>query len=184
MKSRSFVVFFCVFALVAALILPGFMLAKSQDVNVLGITSQAPVEGQDAVYEGAPLTDYENAVAALINSTREANGLNALAADDSLNTIADLRSQDMMARNYFSHYSPENTNVFDLMRANGVGFKYGGENLAQSSPASAGTADGFLNAWLNSPTHKDNILGAHYTKIGVSMVEIDQRRVVTTVFTN
>ena len=41
-----------------------------------------------------------------------------------------------------------------------------------------------MNAWLNSPTHRDNILRAQYTKIGVSMAEVDSRRIVTTVFTN
>jgi len=70
------------------------------------------------------------------------------------------------------------------MRASGVSFRYAGENLAQSAPASVGTPEGFMNAWMNSPTHMANILRAQYTKIGVSMVEIDSRRVVTTVFTN
>ncbi|MCE5329207.1 CAP domain-containing protein [bacterium] len=184
MKSKSLIVFLCVFALAVSIILPAFVLTKNQDISVLGISAEASNNTVSLSLKSAPLTDYENTIAALINNTRAANGLNALSSDDLLNNIANLRSQDMMARNYFSHYTPENTNVFDLMRANGVGFRYGGENLAQSSPASAGTVEGFLNAWLNSPTHRDNILGSHYTKIGVSMIEIDSRRVLTTVFTN
>ncbi|MDD5659215.1 MAG: CAP domain-containing protein [Actinomycetota bacterium] len=184
MKSKSLVVFFCVFALALSLVLPGFLPGNNIDISVLGISTEVPNNIQNLSYKNSSLTDYENAIASLINNTRVANGLNALAADEALNGIADLRSQDMMDRNYFSHYSPENTNVFDLMRANGISFRYGGENLAQSAPASAGTTDGFLNAWLNSPTHKSNILGANYAKIGVSMSETSDRRVVTTVFTN
>ena len=130
------------------------------------------------------MNDYENQVAAMINNVREQNGINAIAADGLLNEVATIRSQDLINRNYFSHYTPEGTNVFDVMRANGVSYRYAGENLAQSAPASAGTVDGFLNAWMNSPTHMANILRAQYTKIGVSIVEVDSRRVVTTVFTN
>lgn len=175
-------VFFCVLAITSLIVLPGFI--AGNDISVLGVVTDKGNTSATISLSSSVLTDYENAIAALINNTREANGLNALASDGSLNDIADIRSLDMLNRNYFSHYTPEGTNVFDLMRANGVGFKYGGENLAQSAPASAGTPEGFLNAWLNSPTHKDNILGSHYSKIGVSMVEIDSRRIVTTVFIN
>jgi uncharacterized protein YkwD len=159
--------------------------STTQKINVLG-TSQESSNNQGATVTllGANMSDYENAIAAMINNVRVDNGLNAIAADGLLNTVATIRSTDLMNRNYFSHYTPEGTNVFDTMRANGVSYSYAGENLAQSAPASAGTPDGFLNAWLNSPTHKANILRAQYTKIGVSMVEIDSRRVVTTVFTN
>jgi uncharacterized protein YkwD len=120
----------------------------------------------------------------MINNIRVANGLNALAFDGSLNDVAKVRSQDLIDRNYFSHYTPEGTNVFNLMKSMNVGYRYAGENLAQCAPASIGTPEAFLNAWMNSPTHMANILRAQYTLIGVSMVEIDSRRVVTTVFTN
>jgi uncharacterized protein YkwD len=157
----------------------------NKNINVLGKaikTNQAPTG--TVVSKEASLTDYENAIAALINNVREQNGLNALAADDSLTEVARQRSQDLINRNYFSHYTPEGTNVFDLMRSMGISFRYAGENLAQSSPASIGSPEAFLNAWLNSPSHKANILRPQYTKIGVGMVEIDSRRVVTTVFSN
>jgi uncharacterized protein YkwD len=155
-----------------------------QSINVLGVSTT----GNSSTVEAAPLannmSEYENTIAAMINNVRVSNGLSPLAADSSLKEVADIRSQDLMNRNYFSHYTPEGTNVFDIMRSMGIGFSYAGENLAQSAPASAGTCEGFLNAWMNSPTHKDNILRAQYTKIGVSMVEIDSRRIVTTVFSN
>ena len=157
----------------------------TKNINVLGKTintNKAPVG--IVISKEAALTDYENAIAALINNVREQNGLNALAADESLTEVARQRSQDLINRNYFSHYTPEGTNVFDLMRSMGISFRCAGENLAQSSPASIGTPEAFLNAWLNSPTHRDNILRSQYTKIGVGMVEIDSRRVVTTVFSN
>jgi len=158
---------------------------SAQSISVLGVSTVANnTENAEALPEANGMDDYENAIAAMINNIREDNGLNAIAADGSLNVVAEIRSQDLINRNYFSHYTPEGTNVFNVMKDNGVSYRYAGENLAQSSPASAGTAEAFINAWVNSPTHMANILRAQYTKIGVSMVEIDSRRVVTTVFTN
>ncbi|MHB1347967.1 MAG: CAP domain-containing protein [Candidatus Humimicrobiaceae bacterium] len=158
---------------------------STQGIDVLGTQITASnTQSAEVLPKAAEMDDYENAIAAMINNIREQNGVNAIAADGTLNEVAEIRSSDLINRNYFSHYTPEGDNVFDVMRGMGVSFRYAGENLAQSAPASAGTVDGFLNAWLNSPTHRANILRAQYKKIGVSMVEIDQRRVVTTVFTN
>src|SRR5665647_949081 len=132
----------------------------------------------------AVLGDYENAVAALINSYRVSSGLNAIAYEPTLTYIAKLRSQDLMDRGYFAHYTPEGTNVFDLFRANGINFKIGGENLGQAMPARIGSPEAFLNAWQNSSSHNANMLRAGYNYIGVGMVDNGDRIVVTTVFTN
>ena len=153
------------------------------DVQGKSVTSisnglSSPVE------KGAALTDYENQVAALINNIRVENGLAPVAADGLLTDIAIARSQDMINRNYFSHYTPEGTNVFNFLRGSGISYQYAGENLAQCQPASIGSPEAFLNAWMNSPSHRANILRAQYGKIGVSMVETEGRRVVTTIFTN
>ncbi len=137
-----------------------------------------------AIVKEAALTDYENQVAALINNVRVENGLAPVAADGALTDVAIARSQDMINRNYFSHYTPEGTNVFNFLRGAGISYSYAGENLAQCQPASVGSPEAFLNAWMNSPSHRANILRAQYGKIGVSMVEVEGRRVVTTVFTN
>jgi len=170
---------------VAAIIFITTTASTTQSINVLGVAQTSiSTSNAEVTLNAKEMNDYENAVAAMINNVRVDNGLNAIAADGLLNEVATIRSQDLINRNYFSHYTPEGTNVFDVMRASGVSYRYAGENLAQSAPASVGTPEGFMNAWMNSPTHMANILRAQYTKIGVSMVEIDSRRVVTTVFTN
>ena len=170
---------------VAAIIFITTTASTTQSINVLGVAQTSiSTSNAEVTLNAKEMNDYENAVAAMINNVRVDNGLNAIAADGLLNEVATIRSQDLINRNYFSHYTPEGTNVFDVMRASGVSYRYAGENLAQSAPASVGTPEGFLNAWMNSPTHMANILRAQYTKIGVSMVEVDSRRVVTTVFTN
>lgn len=160
-------------------------LAPISKIEVLGKTATNinSYNGTNVVKEAA-LNDYENQVAALINNVRVENGLAPVAADGALTDVAIARSQDMINRNYFSHYTPEGTTVFNFLRGAGIGYRYAGENLAQCMPASIGSPEAFLNAWLNSPSHRANILRAQYGKIGVSMVETDGRRVVTTIFTN
>ena len=133
---------------------------------------------------GVNLTDYEAAILYLINTVRAGNGLAALQPNQSLTDISRTRSGDMLARDYFSHYTPEGKTVFNILRECGIQFNSAGENLAHSKPADIGTADAFLNAWMNSPTHAANILRDKYGIIGVGMAENGGRRVVTTVFRN
>jgi uncharacterized protein YkwD len=158
--------------------------ASKIEVRGNSVSINTAVKTEAANAPSAVLNEYENAIAALINNHRVENGLNAIAYDGTLTNVAKLRSQDLMDRNYFSHYTPEGTNVFNLLRANGVNFKIGGENLAQAMPASIGTPEAFLNAWSNSPSHNANMLRVGYGLIGVGMVDNGDRIVVTTVFTN
>jgi uncharacterized protein YkwD len=132
----------------------------------------------------ANLNDFESAILYLINNTRASNGLGALQTNQTLTDIARARCNDMLANSYFAHYTPDGRNIFNFLKESGVSYVNGGENLAQSSPASSGTPEAFMNAWMASPTHKANILRAVYSKIGVGISENGGRRVVTTVFTN
>jgi len=132
----------------------------------------------------ANLNAYEQQILNQINAIRAANGLNALAPNQALTDIARSRSADMLSRGYFSHYTPEGTNIFNILKANGIGYRNAGENLAHSMPASAGSPEVFANAWMNSPTHAANILRPQYRSIGIGVAENNGRRVVTTVFTN
>jgi len=134
--------------------------------------------------DSANLSVYEQQVLALLNNIRVANGLSPLAPNQSLTDISRNRSADMLDRGYFSHYTPEGTNIFNILRANGISYKNAGENLAQSMPASAGSPEAFVNAWMNSSAHAANILKPQYARIGIGLAENNGRRVVTTVFMN
>lgn len=139
---------------------------------------------QNASADSANLSVYEQQVLALLNNIRVANGLSPLAPNQSLTDISRTRSTDMLDRGYFSHYTPEGTNIFNILRANGISYKNAGENLAQSMPASAGSPEAFVNAWMNSSAHAANILKPQYARIGIGLAENNGRRVVTTVFMN
>jgi uncharacterized protein YkwD len=154
-------------------------------IDVKGtITSQGNDSPAVVSKPTAELNDYENAVAALINDYRVNSGLNAIAFEPTLTYIAKYRSQDLMDRNYWSHYTPEGTTVFNLFKENGVKYKIGGENLGQATPADIGSPEAFLGAWQNSSSHNANMLRVGYNYIGVGMVSNGDRIVVTTVFTN
>ncbi len=155
--------------------------AQAPEQNTVQADSPAPAQVQN---QGANLNGYEQQVLALINNIRTAHGLQPLAPSQALTNVARSRSADMLSRNYFSHYTPEGTNIFDLLRANGIGYRNGGENLAHAMPASAGSPQVFADAWMNSPSHRDNILRGAYGQVGIGIAENSGRRVVTTVFTN
>jgi len=179
-------VLFILAAAVVLLVISVFM-ASSACPSVIDVKGTSSSQGNETTINlkpAAELNDYENAVAALINDYRVASGLNAIAYEPTLTYVAKYRSQDLMDRNYWSHYTPEGTTVFNLLKANGVKYTIGGENLGQATPADIGSPEAFLNAWQNSPSHNANMLRVGYNYIGVGMVENGDRIVVTTVFTN
>lgn len=185
-RNLKNIVVFTATAVVVLLVISMFLAAAPDSaIEVKG--SSATQEHTSTATAGKPqavLNDYENAVAALINNYRVSSGINAIAYEPTLTYIAKFRSQDLMDRGYFSHYTPEGTTVFDLLRANGITAKIRGENLGQAMPAEIGTPEAFLNAWQNSSSHNANMLRVVYNYIGVGMVDNGDRIVVTTVFTN
>ena len=158
--------------------------AAKNSPEVKGTNDNAAADTNPQPQPQASLNDYEAAVLYLINTIRAENGLGALTANQALNNIARSRSTDLLNRNYFSHYTPEGKTIFNFLKENGIGYSNAGENLAHSMPAGIGSPDAFMNAWMNSPSHKANILRGAYTQIGISVVDNGDRKVLTTVFTN
>jgi len=124
----------------------------------------------------------EAEILSLINRTRASHGLGTLSSNQMLTDLARLRSSDMVSRNYFSHHSPDGRNIKHIFSEYGVTYKNFGENLGNASPASYGSPGAFLNAWMNSPSHRDNMLRSNYTLIGVGVIDGGGRRVVTVLF--
>ncbi|MFZ3385997.1 MAG: CAP domain-containing protein [Candidatus Hydromicrobium sp.] len=159
---------------------------KEYKAEVLGnaITIKATEIAAAPVESTTNLNEFEAAVLYLINTIRVSNGLGALQPNQMLTDIARSRCNDMIVNSYFSHYTPDGRNIFNIFRENGVSYVNAGENLGQSSPASYGTPEAFADAWMASPTHKANILRSVYSKIGIGVVDGEGRRVVATVFIN
>jgi uncharacterized protein YkwD len=115
------------------------------------------------------MTALEQAMFDDINALRVQNGLPALAPDPALLSLARERSADMAARNYFSHTTPEGLTVFDLMEQRGVAYGWAGENLARNNYPEAETEQVAFDSLVASPPHFQNMLGAHYMRMGVGV---------------
>jgi len=113
--------------------------------------------------EASPLKSLEDQVITLVNKERAARGLAALKTNWELSRVARLKSQDMIDKNYFSHTSPTYGSPFSMMQKFGLRFSAGGENIAYGQR----TPQEVMNAWMNSPGHRANILSSAYTHIGV-----------------
>lgn len=109
----------------------------------------------------------EEKVVALTNAERAKYGLNALQVDKPLMAAAREKSQDMYKHNYFSHTSPTFGSPFDRLDALGISYIYSGENIAKGYK----TAENVVQAWMNSEGHRENILNANFTHIGVGYVK-------------
>jgi len=124
-------------------------------------------------YRPVDLDDIERVFLSYINEARMQNGLGALLPSQELTTFAEERCDDMVTRNYFSHYTPEGDRPE---------FRPIGEILGRASPPSLGTAENFLEAWLDSQSHREVILDQAYRRIGIAIVDSDDTRIVTIIF--
>ncbi len=109
----------------------------------------------------------EQQVIDLVNKQRAANGLSMLTGNWELSRVARYKSQDMIDKNYFSHTSPTYGSPFRMMEAFGIRFSAAGENIAYGQR----TPQEVMNAWMNSPGHRANILSATYNQIGVGVAK-------------
>ncbi|HHW47726.1 MAG TPA: SafA/ExsA family spore coat assembly protein [Clostridiaceae bacterium] len=107
----------------------------------------------------------EDEVIKLVNAERAKRGLAALKANWQLSRVARYKSQDMVNKGYFSHTSPTYGSPFKMMESFGLKFSAAGENIAYGQR----TPQEVMNAWMNSPGHRSNILNPSYNEIGVGL---------------
>ena len=140
----------------------------------------------------------ESRIHELINEERTKLGLNPLSYDPALAVIAEAHTKDMIARNYFSHNSPEGTTAID--RGNNAGYdctknlgKLTSEGIAENlalTPVGNSEECGKLytgehiasctvTGWMNSPAHKKNIITETYDKEGIGVERIENEFYIT-----
>lgn len=102
----------------------------------------------------------------LTNQQREKDGLSDLSYNEKLANAAALKAQDMFNQNYWAHYGPQGETPWDFILKAGYQYEYAGENLAKNFLFSQGVVD----AWMNSPTHRENILRKDYSEVGFAIV--------------
>lgn len=105
-------------------------------------------------------------VIAQTNQRRQQLGLPALTTNSVLSTAAQLKAADMFANQYWAHTSPQGKEPWDFIRSAGYSYQAAGENLARDF---MGTSE-MIDAWMNSPTHRANIVNSRYQEIGIAVV--------------
>jgi len=113
----------------------------------------------------------------LLNQERKSSGLQSLKENTVLDNAASLKAQDILEKDYFSHQSPEGVSPWHWFKIAGYNYKIAGENLA------IGFLDsGEVNrAWLDSPSHKANLLNSNYKDVGIAVLTGDFQGNETTV---
>lgn len=127
---------------------------------------EAPV-AKPSTTSNQSFSEFEKQVVDLTNAERAKAGLSPLQIYAPLMAVARDKSEDMASNNYFSHTSPTYGSPFDQMKSAGISYRAAGENIAQGqrSPQQV------VQAWMDSPGHRQNILNPNFTHIGVGFVE-------------
>ncbi|QNP69950.1 CAP domain-containing protein [Streptomyces roseirectus] len=152
---------------------------KAAEAKPSASPSKAPVKEKEAPAEVPAPRKPESAKAAsavsseaqaaaqvlvLVNEERAKVGCSPLAANSALADLARKFSEDMAARGFFDHTDPDGKSPWDRAAAAGVG-DLAGENIARGQADAASV----MEAWMNSPGHKANILNCDFKTLGVGV---------------
>lgn len=113
----------------------------------------------------------------LVNKSRTEAGLSSLTINAELAVAANAKALDMIDNSYFAHISPNGKTPWDFIKDTGYDYSFAGENLAIGYT----NAQELHTAWMNSPSHRENIMGPNYQEIGISVQGGEYQGVETTV---
>lgn len=107
----------------------------------------------------------EQFILAETNSEREIAGSNPLQLNTALTAIAHEKANQLARRGEFAHQLSDGTMVWSLFPKHKYRYRHAGENLALHFR----DGNDLMNAWLHSPTHRENLLTHKYTEMGVGV---------------
>lgn len=141
---------------------------SSKDSNIVkAYTSDNGNNNGDSTYVSKTTSNISiDGIIYYTNIEREKAGLAPLVKSAQLVTSATAKVDDMFVKQYFEHTSPSGKTAVDLVEKTGYVFQIVGENLA------LGVFDSdqaLVQAWMNSPEHRANILNPKYTEMGASV---------------
>ncbi|MFE5643270.1 CAP domain-containing protein [Rhodococcus sp. NPDC056516] len=121
--------------------------------GVVTISNTDPALVESAAVSTAPITP--NSLEALVNSERTNAGKQPLITDSTLRSSACAKADHMLSQDYWAHASPDGVTPWSFIEKAGYRYTTAGENLAKSYPDDAS----LVAAWMNSPSHRENVLG-------------------------
>jgi hypothetical protein len=128
--------------------------------------------GADVVPAADNVVVVGQATLCLLNQQRAAKGVGPLVENAALSTASAGYSQRMVSQGFFAHESPDGGTLVDRLTA--VGYLGGdaawvvGENIGWGQ-ASLATPRSMVDAWMNSPGHRENLLSADYSQVGLGL---------------
>ena len=154
--------------LTALLLVPATGVAEAKKARVAQECANADVEATKD-----NLGEIRAAILCLHNQVRAEHDLPALRENKRLRKAAQGHSTDMVRDRFFEHTTPEGATMVDrILRAKYVREDQAwalGENLAWGTGA-FGTPRGAIEAWLDSPGHRANLLRRSYREVGIGVV--------------
>lgn len=117
-------------------------------------------------------------VLVLVNKERAKAGLKALTTTTSLANAGNLRAKEIVSN--FSHTRPNGSSPFTVFNEYNVSYNTAGENIAYGQK----TPEAVMNAWMNSPGHKANIMNGKFGKVGIGVYVKNGTIYWTQLFTN
>jgi uncharacterized protein YkwD len=140
--------------------------------NVHGVGAEDNCPDIDVQPTPDNLAHVSDVIFCLMNAMRADAGVPALTEQDQLAQASLGHSQDMVQNQYFAHDSPDGRDVVARLEQVGYIPKTGdwvvGENLAWGSGALA-TPQSLVNAWMNSPPHRENLLSSDFGEVGMGV---------------
>jgi hypothetical protein len=102
----------------------------------------------------------------LTNERRKSAGLGELRLNSALSKAAEKKAVHMFEKDYWAHVSPDGTEPWEFVLGENYDYLYAGENLAKNFS----TSEEVVEAWLNSTSHRDNLLSSNYDEIGFAVI--------------
>ncbi|GIM29749.1 hypothetical protein CPJCM30710_24150 [Clostridium polyendosporum] len=132
------------------------------------------------------MADFEADILKYTNIERQKAGLEPLKLNNTAFGFARSKSEEMIRLNYFDHNSPENGYISDVAKKNNWRYSYIGENIYTMSYSGDITTvingQKIVDAWMNSPGHRANILNANFKEIGIGVAYANGELMATQLF--
>lgn len=133
-------------------------------------TSTTPVDSSDRTAVLAFATNISNnGLLSATNQRRSQANVGALAINSQLTQAAQTKANDMAARNYWAHNTPDGTPPWTFITNAGYSYNKAGENLACGFDESSDV----IQEWYNSPSHRDNLIHSDYTEVGFGIANAE-----------
>jgi uncharacterized protein YkwD len=166
--------------LAVVIIITGFIIRDQLSNNLENIQKGVVdllKESEKKIFLSSPLVSKQdssnsfldkNEVIRITNLEREKYNLAPLKESAKLNLSAKFKAEDLFKNQYFEHQSPTGIGVSDLATQAGYDFIVLGENLAMGNFEDD---QALVQAWMDSPGHRANILNSSFSEIGVSVIK-------------